>query len=115
MQVFAPAEKIENPLLINLVYCQIVLDSYADNCIRMSKDDKRKMTSFIGKTLTAFKSTACLQVEEHLAARSPWAVADTVGRHENNSSGPYFFVYQLPSWYSHMIDFIANWTASEYS
>ena len=115
VQVFAPAEKLENPLLINLVYCQIVLDSYADNCIRMSKDDKRKMTNFIGKTLTAFKSTACLQVEKHLATHSPWAGQTLQAIMKVIHLALIFLCIGFPVGRVIWLISSPNWTASEYS
>ena len=50
-QIFTPTERIENPLVINLVFCQIVQDVYSKACIRIGKDDRMRMKSFLGKWL----------------------------------------------------------------
>ena len=49
LQVFTPLEKVENPVLINLLFCQIVQDVYAGTCVRIQKDDKIKMKNLLGE------------------------------------------------------------------
>ncbi len=48
-QIFTPTERIENPLLVNLVFCQIVQDVFSKACIRINKDDRMRMKSYLGK------------------------------------------------------------------
>ncbi len=48
-QIFTPTERIENPLLVNLVFCQIVQDVFSKACIRINKDDRMRMKGYLGK------------------------------------------------------------------
>ncbi|XP_041362375.1 unconventional myosin-XV-like isoform X3 [Gigantopelta aegis] len=42
-EVFWPAEKLEKPLALHLIYCQIVQDVHNIGCIRISKEERTKM------------------------------------------------------------------------
>lgn len=49
VQVFVPGERLENPLALHLIFCQVVQDVYNNGCIRISKDDRIKMRGMLGK------------------------------------------------------------------
>lgn len=49
-QVFTPTERIDNPLLITLVFCQVVQDVFSPACVRISKHDRMRIKSFLGET-----------------------------------------------------------------
>ncbi|XP_070579495.1 unconventional myosin-XV-like isoform X12 [Ptychodera flava] len=42
-EVFTPSEKLENPTLLHLIFCQVVQDVLGNSCIRISKEEKRRM------------------------------------------------------------------------
>ncbi|XP_052263037.1 unconventional myosin-XV-like isoform X3 [Dreissena polymorpha] len=46
-EVFVPGERLENPLALHLIYCQVVQDVYNNGCIRISKDDRIKMRGML--------------------------------------------------------------------
>ena len=53
LQVFWPSERLENTTVLHLIYCQVVQDVYNNACVRISKDQRVKMKSMLGKFLTA--------------------------------------------------------------
>jgi len=44
-EIFTPTEKVDNPVVLNLVFFQVVQDVYSPSCIRINKQDKVKMRS----------------------------------------------------------------------
>lgn len=42
-QVFSPAEKIDNPLTLHLIFCQVVKDAFSKQLIRLNGEDKEKL------------------------------------------------------------------------
>ncbi|KAG1658544.1 putative ATP-dependent RNA helicase DDX5 [Nymphon striatum] len=46
-EVFSPLERVENPLSLHLIFCQIVQDVYSNRCIRIGKEDRRKMKQIL--------------------------------------------------------------------
>ncbi|XP_059156810.1 unconventional myosin-XV-like isoform X1 [Physella acuta] len=46
-EVFWPSEKLESPLALHLIYCQIVGDVYNNGCVRINKDQRVKMRSML--------------------------------------------------------------------
>ncbi|CAM1303396.1 Uncharacterised protein PB.4102, partial [Pycnogonum litorale] len=46
-EVFSPLERIENPLALHLVFCQIVQDTCTNVCIRIGKEERRKMRQIL--------------------------------------------------------------------
>lgn len=42
-EVFSPSEKIESPMMLNLIFCQIVRDAYSSNCIRLNREERQKL------------------------------------------------------------------------
>jgi len=49
-EVFSPAEKLDSPLLVNLVFTQIVVDVANEDCIRIGKDDRLKMLNLFDRS-----------------------------------------------------------------
>lgn len=47
-QYFTPAEKIENPLAMNLVFGQIRQDTFQKVCVRMTNQEQQKMKAMFG-------------------------------------------------------------------
>jgi len=49
--LFTPHEKLENldPLLIMLIFAQVVQDVFLTNCIRIKKELKLKARNMLGK------------------------------------------------------------------
>jgi myosin XV len=48
-EVFSPNETITTPLLINLIFSQILRDISSNISIRMTQNDKNKMKKFLSK------------------------------------------------------------------
>lgn len=46
-EVFWPSERLENPTVLYLIYCQVVQDVYNNACIRINKDQRVKMKSML--------------------------------------------------------------------
>jgi hypothetical protein len=46
-EMFAANEKLENPLILNLIFAQIVRDTYSTTCCRISKDERLKMKDLL--------------------------------------------------------------------
>ncbi|XP_064594768.1 unconventional myosin-XV-like isoform X2 [Liolophura sinensis] len=46
-EVFFPNERLDNPLALHLVFCQIVQDVFNNGCIRINKDDRIKMRGML--------------------------------------------------------------------
>lgn len=61
-EVFTPTEKLDNPLLLHLVFCQIAQDVTAPACIRLNREEKRKLTQLMGKLKTNCVSYICTQI-----------------------------------------------------
>lgn len=49
LQVFHPRERLENPMALHLVFCQVVQDVYNGGCVRINKEDRIKMRGMLGK------------------------------------------------------------------
>jgi myosin-15 len=48
-EVFSPAEKLESPTLINMIFIQIVVDVANEDCIRIGKDDRVRMVNLLDR------------------------------------------------------------------
>ncbi|XP_060553902.1 unconventional myosin-XV-like isoform X5 [Ruditapes philippinarum] len=46
-EVFMPGERLDNPLALHLVFCQVVQDVYNSGCIRINKDERIKMRGML--------------------------------------------------------------------
>lgn len=53
-EVFRPDERLENPVALHLIYCQIISDVYDSRCVRISEDQRIKMKRLIGELLVIF-------------------------------------------------------------
>lgn len=43
IQVFYPGEQIEDPIALNLIFCQIVRDAFSKHLIRLSSQDREEL------------------------------------------------------------------------
>ena len=41
--MFSPSETIDNPVLLDLIFWQIVSDVYINNCIRLNEDEQQQL------------------------------------------------------------------------
>ena len=41
--MFTPSETIENPILLDLIFWQVVGDVYSGNCIRLTEDESQQL------------------------------------------------------------------------
>ncbi|KAG8433344.1 hypothetical protein GDO86_017575 [Hymenochirus boettgeri] len=46
-EVFYPRDSFNNPLIQDLIFKQIINDTYSENCIRISKEERAKMRSML--------------------------------------------------------------------
>ncbi|XP_064628723.1 unconventional myosin-XV-like isoform X2 [Lineus longissimus] len=46
-EFFSPAERLDNPVALTLVFCQIVQDIFVHPCVRISKDERVRMKSLL--------------------------------------------------------------------
>ncbi|XP_078318920.1 unconventional myosin-XV-like isoform X3 [Crassostrea virginica] len=46
-EVFHPRERLENPMALHLVFCQVVQDVYNGGCVRINKEDRIKMRGML--------------------------------------------------------------------
>jgi hypothetical protein len=53
IQVFSPAEKFENPMIINMIFQQIVVDVLNEDCIRIGKSERQKLAALLGQSINA--------------------------------------------------------------
>ncbi|XP_033118504.1 unconventional myosin-XV-like isoform X3 [Anneissia japonica] len=63
-EVFCPGEKLESPMIIDLLFVQVVSDVMSNSCIRLSKKDKMRMQLLFDKnsiTVQNLKEKTVLQ------------------------------------------------------
>ena len=53
--MFSPLEKLENSSLAHMVFVQIVLDVFSNDCIRFSKEERRSLSALLGSTIVDWK------------------------------------------------------------
>ncbi|XP_074649564.1 unconventional myosin-XV-like [Tubulanus polymorphus] len=46
-EVFSPSERLDNPLALTLIFCQVAQDVFVTNCVRINKDERVKMRSLL--------------------------------------------------------------------